>query len=114
MVGIPTKNQTKLLASHFPLTLNAGSRNGARIGSIILANFFKEMKMSKLRVRGTLVTLILFIAVAVFPDVVQALGSKQPNCQTAICGVRSTGVLIADGGDPWPPPRPVPLPNQPA
>lgn len=69
--------------------------------------------MSKLRVWGTLVTLVLFAAVAVFPTVVQALGLKQPNCQTATCAVRSTGVLTADGGDPWPPPpNPIPRPNQ--
>ena len=65
--------------------------------------------MSKLRVRGTLVTLVLFAAVAVFPTVSQALGSKQPNCKAAACGARSTGVLMADGTDPWPPP-PKPIP----
>lgn len=65
--------------------------------------------MSKLRVRGTLVTLVLFAAVAVFPYVVP----KQSNCEAAACGVRSTGVLVADGTDPWPrPPSPVPWPSQ--
>ena len=68
--------------------------------------------MSKLRVGGTVVTLVLFAAVAVFPTVVQALGSKQSN-RKAACGSVSTGVLIADGGDPWPrPPKPVPWQNQ--
>lgn len=68
--------------------------------------------MSKLRVQGILVTLVLFAAVAVFPDVVQALGSKKPSCEAATCGVRSAGVLIADGGDPVPPPKPIPWTNQ--
>lgn len=69
--------------------------------------------MSKLRVRGTLVALVLFAAVAVFPNIVQAPGSRQSNCEAAACGVRSTGVLMADGTDPWPPPpSPVPWPKQ--
>lgn len=65
--------------------------------------------MSKLRVWGTLVTLVLFAAVAVFPTIVQAPRSKQPNDKSAACEAKSTGVLIADGGDPVPPP-PSPIP----
>lgn len=69
--------------------------------------------MLKLRVRGTLVTLVLLAAVAVFSHVVQALGAKQPNCKAAARGFRSTSVLMADGTDPWPPPpSPIPRPNQ--
>jgi hypothetical protein len=69
--------------------------------------------MSKLRVRGTLVMLVLFAVVAVFSNVVQALGSKQTNCKSAPCGVRSAGVLVADGTDPVPPPpKPIPNPSQ--
>lgn len=70
--------------------------------------------MSKLRVRGTLITLVLFATVAVFP-VVQALASKKASRNTADCEFKSTGILIADGGDPWPPPpTPIPWPTQPA
>ena len=68
--------------------------------------------MSKPRVRGTLVMLVLFAAVAVFPNVVQAPGSKQPNCKAATCGFRTTGALLADGGDPPPNPIPIPRPSQ--
>ena len=69
--------------------------------------------MWKLRVWGTLVTLVLFAAVAVFPNVVQAPGSKQSNCKAAACEFRNAGVLMADGTDPWPPPpNPIPRPNQ--
>ena len=68
--------------------------------------------MSKLRVRGTLVTLVLFAGVAVFPNVVQALRSKQPNCKAPAHGVKSKGVLMADGSDPWPNPIPLPKPPQ--
>lgn len=103
------------MASHFPLTLNAGSRMVLVRAASILANFFKEMKMSKLRVWGTLVTLVLFAAVAVFPNVVQATGSKKASRTAAASEFRSTGVLMADGTDPWPPPpRPFPWSNQPA
>lgn len=69
--------------------------------------------MSKLRVWGTLVTLVLFAAVAVFPHVVEPLSSKKGSCQAAPCAFKDRGVLIADGGDPVPPPpRPVPWPSQ--
>lgn len=69
--------------------------------------------MSKLRVWGTLVTLVLFAAVAVFPNVVEALASKKGSCQAAPGACKDTGVLTADGGDPFPPPPvPVPWPSQ--
>ena len=69
--------------------------------------------MSKTRVWGTLATLGLFVAVAVFPNVVQALTSKNTSRKPAACGFRNTGVLIADGGDPVPGPSPIPWPKQP-
>lgn len=68
--------------------------------------------MSKLKVRGTLVTLVLFATVAVFPTVVRALGSKQASCQPATCAFRDTSVLMADGTDPLPNPIPLPRPPQ--
>jgi len=75
-----------------------------------LANFFKEMKMSILRVRGTLATLVLFATVAVFPSLA-VLASKKTSHKPTACEFRNTGVLVADGGDPWPPPpSPIPLP----
>ena len=80
----------------------------------ILANFFKEMKMSKLRVRGTLVTLVLFAAVAVFPSLALVLASKKAGHNATACELRDKGVLMADGTDPWPPPPPIPWPKQPA
>lgn len=67
--------------------------------------------MLKLRVRGTLVTLVLFAAVAVFPTVVQALSSKKASRTTAAGEFRATGVLVADGGDPVPGPSPIPWPK---
>jgi len=67
--------------------------------------------MSKLRVRGTLVTLVFFAAVAVFPSVVQALSSKKASSNAAAGEFRETGVLIADGGDPVPGPSPIPWPK---
>lgn len=65
--------------------------------------------MSKLRVRGTLVTVVLFTAVAVSPTVLQVPGSKKASRQAPACEFGSTGVLMADGTDPWPPP-PTPIP----
>jgi hypothetical protein len=67
--------------------------------------------MSKLRVPGTLVTLVLFAAVAVFPTVVQVLSSKKASRKPAAGEFRSTGVLVADGGDPVPGPSPIPWPK---
>jgi len=67
--------------------------------------------MSKLRVRGTLVALVLFTAVAVFPTVVQALSSKKANGNAAAAEFRGATVLTADGTDPWPPPLPIPRPS---
>lgn len=70
--------------------------------------------MSKVRVQGTLVTLVLFAAVAVFPTILQSPVSKKASCKAAACESRSTGVLVADGGDPLPGPSPIPWPKQPA
>jgi len=74
----------------------------------ILANSFKEMKMSKLRVRGTLITSVLFAAVAVFPSLALVLASKKANHKVTAGEFRNTGALVADGTDPWPPPPPNP------
>lgn len=68
--------------------------------------------MSKLKVRGTLVTLVLFAAVAVFPTVVPAPASKKISRQAAALEFRSMGVLMADGTDPLPNPIPLPRPPQ--
>jgi len=69
--------------------------------------------MSKLRVRGTLVTLVFFAAVAIFPTVVKALTSRNVSLKVTPGDFKGTGVLIADGTDPWPPPpRPIPWPTQ--
>jgi hypothetical protein len=70
--------------------------------------------MSKPRVRGTLVTLSIFAAVAVFPNVVQALTSTKGMHKAAAGEFRDTGVQMADGGDPVPGPSPIPWPKQPA
>jgi hypothetical protein len=64
--------------------------------------------MSKLRARGTLVTLVLFAAVAVFPSVVQAPSSKKVTHSAVASGTQGGGILIADGGDPVPGPSPIP------
>jgi hypothetical protein len=68
--------------------------------------------MSKPRVRGTLVTLLIFTAVAVFPNVIQALTSTKGTHKAAAGESRDTGVLMADGGDPVPVPNPIPWPKQ--
>ena len=69
--------------------------------------------MSKLRVRGTLVTLVLSAAVAVFPNVLQSPASKKVSRTAVAREFRSAGALVADGGDPYPPPpTPIPRPTQ--
>ncbi|HKW32192.1 MAG TPA: hypothetical protein VJN92_04255 [Candidatus Acidoferrum sp.] len=70
--------------------------------------------MSKMRVRGTLVTLVFLAAVAVFPSVGEGLRSQQTSRKAAACEFRDTGMLVADGGDPVPGPSPIPWPKQPA
>ena len=64
--------------------------------------------MSKLRVWGTLATLVLFAAVAVFPNVGHASTSTKATQKATVSEFRDTGVLMADGTDPWPPPPPIP------
>lgn len=68
--------------------------------------------MSKLRVWGTLVALVFFAAVAVFPSVVQARTSTKSSHKAIAGEFRDRGVLVADGGDPMPPPIPLPWQNQ--
>lgn len=71
--------------------------------------------MLKLRVRGALVTLVLFAAVAVFASVGQSPASKKASRTAVAREFRSAGALVADGGDPYPPPpNPIPRPTQPA
>lgn len=67
--------------------------------------------MSKVRVWGTLVTLVFFAAVAVFPSVVKAPSSKKGAQSVAASGSQGAVVLIADGGDPVPGPSPIPWSN---
>ena len=64
--------------------------------------------MSKLRVRGTLVTLFFFAAVAVFPTVVQDLRSTKATHNATAGEFRDPAVLMADGTDPVPVPLPIP------
>lgn len=64
--------------------------------------------MSKVRVWGTLVTLVFFAAVAVFPSVAQTSSSKKSAHNVIASGSQGAVVLIADGGDPVPPPSPFP------
>lgn len=66
--------------------------------------------MSKLRNHGTLCTLVLFAAVAVFSGMAN-MGSL--NLWKSIVGLSFTGdkeLFIADGGDPYPKPPTPPLP----
>ena len=67
--------------------------------------------MSKVRVWGTLVTLVFFAAVAVLPSVVQTSSSKKSAHNVVASRSQGAAVLIADGGDPVPPPSPFPWPS---
>lgn len=67
--------------------------------------------MSKVRVCGTFVTLVFFAAVAVFPSVAQTPLSKKGKHNLVANGSQGAAVLIADGGDPVPPPSPFPWPS---
>lgn len=63
--------------------------------------------MSKIKVLFILCMVVLFAAVAVFPNLGHA-GSFQGSQLNVASHATSIEVLIADGGDPVPPPRPLP------
>lgn len=64
--------------------------------------------MSKLKVLFIFCIVILFAVVAVFPNLGNA-GTFQGSQLNGAPSATSIQVLIADGGDPVPPPRPLPL-----
>lgn len=67
--------------------------------------------MSKLEIRGALSALVLFTAVAVFSSVVQTRSRNVERHSLPVSQSQSAGMLIADGGDPVPPPSPLPRPK---
>ncbi len=64
--------------------------------------------MSKLEIRGVLSALVLFTAVAVFSSVVQTRSRNVEKHNLPASQSQGAGMLIADGTDPVPPPKPVP------
>jgi hypothetical protein len=64
--------------------------------------------MSKLEIRGVLSALVLFTAVAVFSSVVQSRSRNVERHSLPASQSQGAGILIADGGDPVPPPSPLP------
>ena len=80
--------------------------------SIHPPNFLKEKKMSKLEIRGVLSVFVLFIAVAVFSSVVQVRSRNVERQCLPASQSKGAGILIADGGDPVPPPSPLPWPKK--
>jgi len=64
--------------------------------------------MSKLKVLSILCMVILFAVVAVFPNLGNAGSFEGSKLNGASPSATSIGVLIADGGDPVPPPMPLP------
>ncbi len=64
--------------------------------------------MSKLKVLFILCMVVLFTVVAVFPNLGHS-GSFQGSHLNGAPSATSIQVLIADGGDPVPPPRPLSL-----
>ena len=64
--------------------------------------------MSKLKVLSILCMVILFAVVAVFPNLGNAGSFEGSKLNGASPSGTSIGVLIADGGDPVPPPMPLP------
>ncbi len=67
--------------------------------------------MSKLEIRGVLSAFVLFTAVAVFSSVVQVRSRNAEKHSLPASQSRGAGMLIADGGDPVPPPSPFPWPR---
>ena len=65
--------------------------------------------MSKLKVLFILCMVVLFAAIAVFPNLGHAGAFQGSQLSGASPSATSIQVLIADGGDPVPPPRPLSL-----
>lgn len=68
--------------------------------------------MSKLKIRGALSALVLFTAVAVFSSVVQVRSGNVERHSLPASQSAGAAILIADGGDPVPPPSPLPWPKK--
>lgn len=64
--------------------------------------------MSKLKVLFILCMVVLFAVVAVFPNLGNSGSFQGSRLSGASPSATSIGVLIADGGDPQPPPMPLP------
>jgi len=64
--------------------------------------------MSKLKVLFILCTVVLFAVVAVFPNLGHAGSFQGSRLSGALPSATPIEILTADGGDPQPPPRPLP------
>ena len=74
--------------------------------SIHPPNFFKEKNMLKLEIRRVLSAFVLFTAVAVFSSVALTRSGKVDRHSLPASQSQGAGILIADGTDPVPPPKP--------
>ena len=64
--------------------------------------------MTKLRISSTFQMLILSAAVAVFSGLILVPFSNSKSHNLPASQIKGTVILIADGSDPVPPPKPLP------
>ena len=104
VVGMPTRNLLGTLVCRFPPKLFRGHEWCVTTQASILPSLFKEMKMSKPTVRGTLYTLVLFAAVAVFSNMADLRLLDTGKMNVGPSSNNDSGILTADGGAPYPRP----------
>jgi Mg/Co/Ni transporter MgtE len=105
---MPTRHLPTVRVSSFSHSLPTGYEWGVTIQATIVSTFFKESQMTKSRTQVAFAMVVFSAVVAVFSGVVAVpfLNAGKHS----LPAVPSNGVvtLIADGGDPQPPPTPLP------
>ena len=109
LVGMPTRHLSTARVSSFSHSLLTGYEWGVTIQATIVSTFFEESQMTKSRTLAAFAIFVLSAAVAVFSGAIPVpfLNAGKHS----LPAIQSNGAvtLIADGGDPQPPPPKPPL-----
>jgi len=105
---MPTRHLATARVSSFSHSLPTGYEWGVTIQATIVSTFFEESQMTKSKTQVAFATFVLSAAVAVFSGAIPVpfLNAGKHS----LPAIQSNGAvtLIADGGDPQPPPTPLP------